>query len=205
MVGHRRGISGDARQRRRGYARAGAVARQRAVHRSGDRRETAARGDVPLLAQRVAAVASNDEHHRGADLLCPASPVRAADAARHRQSRRVPREPGKCCAYHRAVETRRRDWPRRARTVRHAARSGVDAASEKPSRSTWIGGVEDQPRPAQPACLVAIAVRSARQRARSARAALRAETDALAGTRHRVLPVDAFIRARPRRHRPTAA
>ncbi len=46
-------------------------------------------------------------------------------------------------------------------------------------------------------------VRPARQRARSAGAALRAETDALAGARHRVLPVDAVLwpraggRARP--------
>src|SRR3984885_13851088 len=58
---------------------------------------------------------------------------------------------------------------------------------------TWPGGLEDQPRPAQPVGVFAIAVGPARQRARSPGAALCAETDALAGARHRVLPVDLVL------------
>ena len=92
---------------------------------------------------------------------------------------------------------RRRDRGGRARIVRHAARPGVDAASEEPARRPRPCGLEDQPRSAQPAGVLATAFRSARQRARSAGAALRAEADALAGARHRVLPVDAVLWPRP--------
>jgi hypothetical protein len=68
-----------------------------------------------------------------------------------------------------------------------------DAASEKPARGPWAGGFQDQPRSAQPAGVLATAVGPARQRARSAGAALRPETDALAGARHRAVPVDAVL------------
>ena len=96
-----------------------------------------------------------------------------------------------------ARPARRRDRPRRARIVRHAARSGVDAASEEPARRARPRGVEDQPRSAQPAGVVAVVVRPALQRARSAGAAIRAEAGALAGARDRVLPVDAVLRPCP--------
>ena len=140
---------------------------------------------------------------RGAGLSRAALSVRAADAAADREPRRLPRKPRKRGAHHRAEPARRRDRRRRARIVRHAARSGVDAASEEPARRARPCGVEDQPRSAQSSGVLAIAVGPARQRAGSAGAALCAETDALAGARHRLLPVDAFLwpragsRARP--------
>ncbi len=124
-------------------------------------------------------------------------PVRAADAAADREPRRLPRRSGKRGADHRAEPARRRDRRRRARTLRHAARPGVDAASEEPARRARPRRLQDQPRSAQPAGLLAAAVRPARQRARSAGAALCAEADALAGARHRLLPVDAVLWPRP--------
>src|SRR4029078_4495378 len=84
----------------------------------------------------------------------------------------------------------------RARIIRHAARSGLDAASEEQAGGAWPGDLEDQSRSAQPAGVLAIVVRSARQRARSSGPALCAEADALARARHRLLPIDAFLRAR---------
>ena len=65
-------------------------------------------------------------------------------------------------------------------------------------------GVEDQPRPAQPAGLGAIVLRPAGAARRPAGAALRAETDARARARHRLLPVDAVLRRARRSRRPTA-
>ncbi len=106
------------------------------------------------------------------------------------------RESRKLGADHRAVESRRRDRRGGARTVRHAARSGIDAASEEQACRARPCGVEDQPRSAQSAGLLATAFGPARQRTRSARAALCAETDALAGARDRVLPVDIVLRPR---------
>ncbi len=60
-------------------------------------------------------------------------------------------------------------------------------------RGPWPRGFQDQPRFAQFAGVVAIAVGPARQRAGSAGAALCSEVDALAGARHRILPVDAVL------------
>ena len=89
-----------------------------------------------------------------------------------------------------------RDRPGRARARRHAARPRLDAAAEEPSRGARPRGVEDQSRPAQPADLGAAVLRGAHQPARPAGAALRAEADARARARHRVLPVDAVLRPR---------
>ena len=89
-----------------------------------------------------------------------------------------------------------RDRPGRARARRHAARSRLDAAAEEPSRGARACGVEDQPRPAQSADLGAAVLRGAHEPARSAGAALRAEADARARARHRVLQVDAVLRPR---------
>ena len=203
MVGDRRFLRDDAGDRQPGDPRRRAGARRRAVHRGGGRRGAAAPGDVPVFPQPAAGLAGDRDPDRGAGLSRAAFPVRAADAAADREPGRLSRESRKLGADHRAVPARRRDRRRRARIVRHAARSGVDAASEEPARRAWPCGVEDQPRSAQPAGLLATAFRPARQRARSAGAALRAETDALAGARHRVLPVDAVLwpraggRARP--------
>ena len=176
-----------------------------AVHRGRDRRAAAAPGDVPLLAQRACGVAADRGPDVAAGLPGAALSVRAADAAAHRQSRRLPRKSGKSGAHHRAEPARRRDRRRRARIVRHAARPRVDAASEEPARSAGPRRLQDQPRSAQPAGVLAAAVGPARQRARSARAALCAEADALAGARDRLLPVDAVLRPRAGGRRPTAA
>ena len=67
---------------------------------------------------------------------------------------------------------------------------------EEPTRSAGTGRLQDQPRSAQSSRILAAAVGPARQRARSARAALCAEADALAGARDRLLPVDAVLRTR---------
>ena len=189
--------------RQPGDPRGRAGARRRAIHRGGDRRSAAAAGDVPVFPQPAAGLAGDRGADRGAGLSGAALSVRAADAAADREPGRLPRKPGKLGADHRAEPARRRDRRRRARIVRHAARPGVDAASEEPARRARACGLQDQPRSAQPAGVLAIAVGPARQRARSAGAALCAETDALAGARHRVLPVDAVLwpraggRARP--------
>ncbi len=44
------------------------------------------------------------------------------------------------------------------RIVRHAARSGVDAASEEPAGRAWPRGLQDQPRSAQPLGVLATAL-----------------------------------------------
>ena len=67
-----------------------------------------------------------------------------------------------------------------------------------------LGGVQDQSRSAQPARLGATVFRSPGEPARSHRAALRAETDAGAGARHRVLPIDIVVRPRCRSRRRSA-
>ena len=154
-------------------------------------------GDVPVFPQSAAGLAGDRDADRGAGLSRAALSVRAADAAADRESGRLPRESRKLGAHHRAEPARRRDRRRRARIVRHAARPGVDAASEEPAGGARPRGLQDQPRSAQSAGVVATAVGPARQRARSAGAALCAETDALAGARHRVLPVDAVLWPRP--------
>ena len=65
------------------------------------------------------------------------------------------------------------------------------------ARGARARGVEDQPRPAQHAGLRAARLGPAIDRARSARAALRAEAAARARARHRVLPVDLVLWPRP--------
>ena len=87
----------------------------------------------------------------------------------------------------------RRDRHRRARARRHAARPRRDAAAEEPSRRARARGLQDQPRPAQPAHLGAAVLRAAGEDFRSARAALRAQAHARARARHRVLPVDPVL------------
>ena len=99
--------------------------------------------------------------HRDAGLSVAALPARAADAAHHRQHDGVPRRPGKSRARHRGVRPPRRDRHRRARACRHAARPRLDAAAEEPARRARPRGVEDQPRPAQPARLGAAVLRPA--------------------------------------------
>src|SRR5205085_7541193 len=131
--------------------------------------------------------------HRGVDLPGAALPVRAPNAASDREPGCFSRGSGELCADYRAQSAWRRDWPRRARIVRHAARPGLDAASEEQAGGAWARGLEDQSRSAQPAGVFAIVVRSARQRARSAGPALCAEADALVGARHRLLPIDAVL------------
>ena len=114
-------------------------------------------GDVPVFPQSAAGIAADRGSHRGAGLSRPALSVRAADAAADREPGRLPRESRKFGADHRAEPARRRDRRRRARIVRHAARPGVDAASEEPARRPWPGGLQDQPRFAQPAGVLAAA------------------------------------------------
>ena len=69
--------------------------------------------------------------------------------------------PGKSGAHHRAVRAQRRDRHRGARARRDAARSRLDAAAEEPARRARARGVQDQPRPAQPARLGAAVLRPA--------------------------------------------
>ena len=76
---------------------------------------------------------------------------------------------------------------------RYAARSRLHAASEKQACRARSRGVEDQSRSAQSAGVVAAAVGSTRQRARSARSTVCTEADALAGARHRLLSVDVIV------------
>ena len=102
------------------------------------------------------------------------------------------------------VGPQRRNRHRRRRAGRHAARARLDAASAEPAGRARPRGVEDQSRPAQSAGLGATFLRSAFDLARSEGAALRAEADARARTRDRVLPVDALLWCARRRRRPSA-
>ena len=151
MVGDRRFLRNHARERQPDHPRDRAGARRRAVHR--DRVDEAPlRASMYRFSRNLLLVAmAIAMFTAGAGLYRPAFPVRAADAAADREPGRLPREPGKLGADHRAQPARRRDRRRRARIVRHAARPGVDAASEEPARRPWPCGVEDQPRSAQSA------------------------------------------------------
>ena len=149
------------RQRRDARGRAGADGRR--VRRDRARRGAAAQGDgansrVNILL--LSLLISGD--HRDAGLSRAALPVRAADAPHHRQHGGVPRAtrriPARIIA---RVGPPRRDRHRRARACRHAARPRLDAAAEEPSRRARARGVEDQPRPAQPARLGAAVLRPA--------------------------------------------
>ena len=93
--------------------------------------------------------------------LVAALPVRAAAEPADHQHGELPRGPGECLAHRRAVRPRRRDRHRGARARRDAARSRLDAAAEEPSGGARPRGVEDQPRPAQPARLGAAVLRPA--------------------------------------------
>ena len=175
----------------------GAGADGRRFHRDRAGRGAAAAGDAALLDQHPAAVAADLRHHRDAGLFHAALSPGAADAPHHRQHDGVPRRPGKSGARDRRVGPPRRDRPGRARACLDAGRPRLDAAAEEPARLARACGVEDQPRPAQPAHLGAAVLRGARAPARPARAALRAQADARAGARHRVLRIDAVLRPRP--------
>ena len=155
-----------------------------------------AQGDGGILDPHPAAVAAHFRDHRRARLPGAARAAGAADAAHDRQHGGVPRRPGESRAHYRGVGPPRRDRHRRARAGRHAAQHRHDAAAEEPSRRARAGGVEDQPRPAQPAVLGAAVLRAAGEDLRSACAALRTQAHALARARHRVLPVDTVLRPR---------
>ncbi len=193
-----RGVPHPAVRQRQGHHprdRAGADGRR--IRRDRDRGRPAAQGDVALFPQRAPDLAADLRDLGGARLLRPALHVRAAAPPHHREHDGVPRRSGKPRAHHRGQPAPRRDRHRRARARRHAARHRLDAAAEEPPRRARARGVEDQPRSAQPARLGAAVLRPPGEASRSAGAALRAEADAGARARDRLLPVDAVLWPRP--------
>ena len=76
---------------------------------------------------------------------------------------RVPRRPGKSGARHRRLRpAATRSALAERELAGDAARPRLDAAAEEPARGARACGVEDQPRPAQPADLGAAVLRRAR-------------------------------------------
>ena len=134
VVGDHRFLRNHAGNRQSGDQGDRTGARRGAIHRGRDRRAAVAPGDVPVFAQPAAGFDRHRDADRGAGLSRAALSVRAADAAADREPGRLPRESREFGAYHRAEPARRRDRRRRTRIVRHAARPGVDAASEEPAR-----------------------------------------------------------------------
>ena len=183
------------RQGRDAGGRAGADGRRLPRDRAG--RGAAAPGHAALLVQHHAAVAGHLGHHRDAGLFRAALPAGAADAPHHREHDAVPRRPGESGARHRRVAAARTRWAWpsasspacSATSPRCCSRRAISRRSgSRCRRSTTI-------------CAICSPRRSffsegLTQPARPAGAALRAEADARARTRHCVLRVDAVLRPR---------
>ena len=192
----RRRLQDDARQSyprpRDARGRPGADGRR--IYRNRDGRAAAAPRHAALLGRHSADVAVDFLHHRGSGLSGAALSVRAADAAHHRQHDRVPRRPGKCRPHHRAVG--------RVDEIGTAERELATMQTELASMlHQKTGSPRSGLRCRRSITICAICSASAQLFSdrlaldpRSRRAALCAEADARARTRHRVLPIDVVLR-----------
>jgi signal transduction histidine kinase len=166
-------------------------ARQRTVHRSRDRRKAAATGDVPVSPQLLLLSLVMTSMTAGLDLLRLHSPFRAADAAADGKSRRFPRNPESAS---RSSPSQRGDEIGVAeRELSDMQRDLVSMLHQK-SRLAALGLAVSKINHDLRNLLASSQLLSDQLASvRTPGAALCAEADAIARTRHRFLPVDAVL------------